>query len=215
MEQQKIMNGRYIVGVEVAKGNSKETLNVWRIEGDKKELRFSEDLYKLRSNFYPYCNSVGMPFEHFVQLAVQYAELAVMMLDCDYLVYDKDLGDDEKPHIKEYLSYVGCFCIDSRISDEEKFMCALISCDAKDYGLITRTLNELYGWTRYKARKIAASVKGKLLVTLISEEQGGYYGKGWALESAVRTFCHIYRAAVLERRKNGLQDFFERAPDKV
>lgn len=215
MEVQKVMTDSlqasnfmdgWQVKLDVADGEDKSTLNIWLMQGDEKQLRYSEDLYKLRSNFMPYCNRVGMTFEQFVDLAVQYAELAIMMHDCDFAVFQREMTEEEKAYIKEYATSHLDICIDSRITDEQKFMCALLACDQRDYGLTSNALAELYSWSRYKARKIAKSVAGKYVATLVDEEAGGYYGKGWIIDSSIRTFYTRYRQQVFDARRKSAQD---------
>lgn len=183
-------------------------VNVWLAENGKNiELLYSEDIYKLRANYADYYQQAGLTLEQFLTDAVMYGQLAVMMQDCFMLQCQRPLDEQEALHLKHYggLTDTGIhFCADKELSDSEKFICALITCDNCDYGLTSKTLNKLFGWTTYKARKVARSVQHKVVVSLVSEISEGYFGKGWILTGAMRRFVSSYKYKVSESKKSGV-----------
>lgn len=67
------------------------------------------------------------------------------------------------------------------LTDEDKFLCALFSQFEFEY-LTSRTLMLLYGWTRYKARKVRKALPFIKTSTGFCEDACGYCGKIWTLD---------------------------------
>jgi len=196
------------IGIDYSLEQDSDNVNVWLVKDDKNvELLYSEDCCKLRANFADYYQQAGLTLEQFLTGAVMYGQLAVMMQDCFMLQCQRPLDEQEALHLKHYgvQPFSGIdFCADRELSDSEKFICALITCDNSDYGLTRKTLNKLFGWTTYKARKVARSVQHKVVVSLVSDSSEGYFGKGWMLTGAMRRFVGSYKRKVSESRKIGV-----------
>lgn len=196
------------IGIDYSLEQDSDNVNVWLVkDGKDVELLYSEDCCKLRANFADYYQQAGLTLEQFLTDAVMYGQLAVMMQDCFMLQCQRPLDEQEALHLKHYgvQPFSGIdFCADRELSDSEKFICALITCDNSDYGLTSKMLNKLFGWTTYKARKVARSVQHKVVVSLVSDSSGGYFGKGWMLTGAMRRFVGSYKHKVSESRKSGV-----------
>ena len=195
------------IGINYSLEQDSDNVNVWLVkDGKDVELLYSEDCCKLRANFADYYQQAGLTLEQFLTDAVMYGQLAVMMQDCFMLQCQRPLDEQEALHLKHYgvQPFSGIdFCADRELSDSEKFICALITCDNSDYGLTSKTLNKLFGWTTYKSRKVARSVQHKVVVSLVSDSSEGYFGKGWMLTGAMRRFVGSYKHKVSESRKSG------------
>lgn len=103
-------------------------------------------------------------------------------------------GYDYKNHkIEEgYQDCDGDFFIPVGLSDEDRFICALIHLYSYDFGLTTRRLMKWFGWTKYRCYKLARANQYCRTVTLICEE-GGYGGTGWLLLSDMFDAMREYR----------------------
>ena len=178
----------------------------------KGQLRFSIALETMRGNFGQYMERIGCTPMELLKDAAYYGELAVMIQDCFMLECERPLNQQGMPHLQHYSSGVIAsgidFSADRELSDADKFMCALIVCDHSDYGLTSKLLAKLFGWSTYKSRKVAASVRHKYVGTLISEDREGYFGKGWMMERAMHTLISNYEHEVRESRKASVQAFF-------
>lgn len=171
----------------------------------KGEQRFSISLGIVNSNFHDYINRIGCTPNELVRDASYYGELAVMMHDCWMLECQYPLDEKATEHLQHFNTGSGyglSVTADHDLTDEEKFMCALIVCDDSDYGLTSKILGKMYGWSTYKARKVARSIRHKFVGTLINEEREGYFGKGWLMERAMHTLFNNYRRSVLDKRKS-------------
>lgn len=83
-------------------------------------------------------------------------------------------------------------CIPANLSDQDKFISALIHLHYQDRGLTTRRLTEWFGWSKYKCYKLAKENKYCRTVTLVCEE-GGYGGKGWMIGQDMFDAMRKYR----------------------
>lgn len=184
------------INVDYAPSADRGTLNVWRVKEDsEKELRFSIDSYILRSNFGYYIKEAAISEVQLLQDAAEYGELLAMMCACFMQECSNPLDKQATEHFHHYSGPVSSgvgVSADRELTDREKFMCALLSCDGMGIGLTSKMLNKLYGWNTYKSRKVAATVPHKYVSSLFSEERTGYFGKGWFLINAVHTLVMQY-----------------------
>lgn len=200
MEQQNIK-------VDIADGADTSVISIWKLDGNgSKELRFSMDLYKFRGQFAHYMREMKMSEQELLQDVVQYGELEAMMRHCHQMWCSTPHDKESELHYKhygneDYLGSTVSYMADRELTDEEKFICTLLVCHASDYGLTSRTLEKMYGWTRYKSRKVAHAVRHKFVGTLISEDREGYFGKGWIINSSMYTLACEYARQVSELDK--------------
>lgn len=195
---------RYKLGVDVANDNNGQSvLSVWK----GKELRYSIFVDMLRANYLWYMQQLKCSPAELMEDVAKYGELAVMMHDCWELECQYPIDEKATAHLQHFNSGSAwgngvSVTADRNLTDEEKFICALIECDACDYGLTSKMLGKMYGWSTYKARKVAHGIRHKYVGTLISEDREGYFGKGWLMERTMHTLISDYERTVLESRKS-------------
>ena len=193
--------------VDPAIGSDKETVSVWKFNGNgTKELLYEEDAYKLRANYTDYCKETGQTLEEFMSDAVMYGELELMLGNCFAHFCDVNENGERDKKYTEYLTTSGNinFFVDRELTDDEKFICALLSCYAGEYGLTCKILSQLYSWSRHKCYKVAKRIKHKYVCTLICEDREGYFGKGWMLDHEMYTAINNYVHQVKERQKSAM-----------
>lgn len=190
---------RYSVTLDVSRDdNGFNVISAWK--GD--ELRFSEKANILHANFGQYMERLGMELMDFMPDVIMYAELEIMMHDC-YADFCYPKADGEREKYTEYYDDYSpvMFYADRQLTDEEKFVCALLSADNSEIGLTSDILGHLFGWSKYKSYKVARACVHKNICTLIREDGQGYYGKGWMLQSPMHTAVAQYTHQVYESRK--------------
>lgn len=193
---------RYSVTLDVSRDdNGFNVISAWK--GD--ELRFSEKANTLHANFGQYMERLGMELMDFMPDVIMYAELEIMMHDC-YADFCYPKADGEREKYTEYYDDFSpiMFYADRQLTDEEKFVCALLSAYNSEIGLTSDILCHLFGWSKYKSYKVARACVHKNICTLIREDGQGYYGKGWMLQTPMHTAVARYTHQVYESRKTSV-----------
>ncbi|MBR5950362.1 MAG: hypothetical protein IKZ87_02905 [Actinomycetaceae bacterium] len=193
---------RYSVTLDVSRDdNGFNVISAWK--GD--ELRFSEKANTLHANFGQYMERLGMELMEFMPDVIMYAELEIMMHDC-YADFCYPKADGEREKYTEYYDDFSpiMFYADRQLTDEEKFVCALLSAYNSEIGLTSDILCHLFGWSKYKSYKVARACVHKNICTLIREDGQGYYGKGWMLQTPMHTAVARYTHQVYESRKTSV-----------
>ena len=74
------------------------------------------------------------------------------------------------------------FYIPDKLSDEDKFICALFHLYNTEIGLTSEELKKYYGWSSYKSKKIRKNISFVETCTLLDDNRH-YSGKGWQLSN--------------------------------
>jgi hypothetical protein len=90
-------------------------------------------------------------------------------------------SNSEDETVERFNDDEGCYYLPKGLTDEDKFLCILLIESVFFYNLSAKTFMLLFGWTRYKTRKIRKTFSFIRNVTCLCESTGGYYGKAWGL----------------------------------
>ena len=190
-------NERYIIGADFGSGPDIEKVAVYDIVDN--HIIYSWDACDFRRNFEYTIKKFGVTYR---ELAVDIAKLFVLSEEMHEAYMKCECGNG-KP-IGSYRHFYGRtidFYIERELTDEEKFTCSLLNLAPSEYGLTSNELMRVFGWTRYRCRKIRSLQRYAETLPLFREDRCGYFGKGWLLDYKIGRFIERLRDAKLEALK--------------